>query len=723
MSNGTIEIRVCDYKRRPLNGAHVSAGRHAGQTDANGRLRLDVSEADVLEVEMPGYQGQKRAIAGRDRERMQVFLLGCEGMPFYWRGLVKVPFQPLPGLIGIMTVAGKEGDAVRPVVEGLGGKVVRQGGNFARNGIIVIEVDDSKSAQALARLHELMKDGSILHAGAVLELSEHRASFLTESVLALFDEAVSEDEVAQIAALHGLTPEEHIAPLGNVHRFSYGRPATFALLEAVNALAEDERVVWAEPDLASTIELDGPSPTDFLFKDQWDFATINMLGAWDALTLIDPSHRYGDPDIVVAVMDNGIDDTHPELSGMVSNGNNKQVALFDFGFMTNDMSHINSNLDPADHGTSCASACVGNTNNASPVAGIGEGIAGIAGNCRLIGVRVTHCTDHIYAKLYLWVAGFDAHSAREDFPAKLSRGADIITTSLGCTSGTPIAGIMALTFDNLTEAGRNGLGVLLFFSVGNGDVDLDVTFDRPWSMYDRCFGVAASTIANDGVTETRATYSNFGSTVDWCIPSSSDLTGLHSPPASYGVLAATILDAPAGMPVCGHPERQSTLATPVLNTPVLPLLNAVGFVEKQAVLVNPPGGIASGGLITGVDIPGNQITLDVNKTLPVSTTVAAGPRAYRANFGGTSYATPVAAGVGALILSANPGLRWGQVSDIIRSTAAKIDPGNTDSTGRWRDEANRKSTDQGYDGAYFSEFYGYGRIDAAKAVEKASGQI
>ena len=89
---------------------------------------------------------------------------------------------------------------------------------------------------------------------------------------------------------------------------------------------------------------------------------------------MDAARTFGNPDIVIAVVDSGIDDTHPELSGTVSNGNAKQVALFDFANMAANMNSLGG-----DHGTACASAAAANINNASVVAGINEGIAGVAG--------------------------------------------------------------------------------------------------------------------------------------------------------------------------------------------------------------------------------------------------------------------------------------------------------------------------------------------------------
>jgi hypothetical protein len=70
-------------------------------------------------------------------------------------------------------------------------------------------------------------------------------------------------------------------------------------------------------------------------------------------------------------------------------------------------------------------------------------------------------------------------------------------------------------------------------------------------------------------------------------------------------------------------------------------------------------------------------------------------------FGGTSSAAPLAAGVAALLLSADADLTAADVRTIMRETADKIggDNGNT-----------------AYDGGGFNQYYGYGRIDAGAAL-------
>ena len=71
-------------------------------------------------------------------------------------------------------------------------------------------------------------------------------------------------------------------------------------------------------------------------------------------------------------------------------------------------------------------------------------------------------------------------------------------------------------------------------------------------------------------------------------------------------------------------------------------------------------------------------------------------------FGGTSAAAPTVAGVVALMLSRDPTLTRTEVRDILRATAVQIDTANTDPVGQWV--------------GGFSQWYGFGRINAADAV-------
>jgi hypothetical protein len=69
-------------------------------------------------------------------------------------------------------------------------------------------------------------------------------------------------------------------------------------------------------------------------------------------------------------------------------------------------------------------------------------------------------------------------------------------------------------------------------------------------------------------------------------------------------------------------------------------------------------------------------------------------------------------------LSANPGLTYIEVRQILRDTAVKFDLANADPIGRWLDANGNPSTMSGLP-AVRSAWYGYGRVNAAAAVQMA----
>src|SRR5712671_3925752 len=71
------------------------------------------------------------------------------------------------------------------------------------------------------------------------------------------------------------------------------------------------------------------------------------------------------------------------------------------------------------------------------------------------------------------------------------------------------------------------------------------------------------------------------------------------------------------------------------------------------------------------------------------------------SFGGTSSATPLVAGIAALVLSANPQLTRDEVRTLLQETSKKIGPANS------------------YDANGHSNEFGFGRVDADKSVAKA----
>jgi subtilisin family serine protease len=90
----------------------------------------------------------------------------------------------------------------------------------------------------------------------------------------------------------------------------------------------------------------------------------------------------------------------------------------------------------------------------------------------------------------------------------------------------------------------------------------------------------------------------------------------------------------------------------------------------------------------------------------IGSTVAGGTEGvYYNKFTGTSSATPFAAGVAALMLSANPKLSGQEVRSLLQETADKIGPKG------------------GYNAKGHSREYGFGRLNAARAVSEAMKHV
>eukprot|EP00761_Pharyngomonas_kirbyi_P006945 gb/GECH01006954.1/.p1 GENE.gb/GECH01006954.1/~~gb/GECH01006954.1/.p1 ORF type:complete len:726 (+),score=111.92 gb/GECH01006954.1/:1-2178(+) len=109
-----------------------------------------------------------------------------------------------------------------------------------------------------------------------------------------------------------------------------------------------------------------------------------------------------------------------------------------------------------------------------------------------------------------------------------------------------------------------------------------------------------------------------------------------------------------------------------------------------------------------VNAPSSTHTEDGGRTSEIATTdmlslFGLSPAGCTPRFGGTSAAAPVAAGVVALVLEANPALTWRDVQYLLILTAQQNDPHNSE----WITNAA---------GLKFNINYGFGRVDAAAAV-------
>lgn len=746
-----FKVQVLNSEKLPISNAEVVLSSKKKEYVLNcenkkghytSRKKIPKGEY-VLTVSKKPFEKEKRKVRVDGTTQLELFILLKKGTPFYYRGKVKVPFCPDEKRIAIKipekTVRGSKGKQKQYLISSSRKNIAQnlakehqlemeeQPENFLESGIFICKFPEKSSKEARMKICASIEKEESNTALPIINITDDQVTLLTNEIMAKFEDHVSANEVEEIAANFKLQIKRKISVLGNFYHLTTGDFPTYQIFDLINKLVKLDEVEFAEPSFESTIVEDAINPTDFLFPEQWDHQLINTPDAWQFLRNINVNRTFGSSEVIIGIVDSGVDPNHPDFNGTVSDGSSKIYQAFDFSNMV-----PNNNTLTSGHGTSCASAAASSTNNLSGVAGTNEGVAGVAGNARIIAMRRSG-NEAKYADMYLWAGGLDPESDIDDFPAQITPGADVISSSiaLGSSVGNPISGTMAAVFDALTDQGRDGKGTLLFFSAANLSSDNDITFHRPWGMYNKCFSIAASTLANDGETEVQAGYSNFSSQTEVCAPSHDAFIGsspLHNPNGNYGTFTATPTSSPEGHGTVGRPTTQTTLtANANAGNNVITVNNEAGMAVGQAIMLGNPGvANTESHIITAINNGTNQVTL--NRSLfnshPNGTAVFAAAWDYRSNFGGTSHATPLCAGTAALMLSANPQLTWTQVRDLMRNTAVKINPGETNANGRWQDINGNFSNQAAYDGnPVFSEFYGFGRIDAAAAVREAGWDI
>ncbi|MFA5939187.1 MAG: S8 family peptidase [Sinimarinibacterium sp.] len=269
---------------------------------------------------------------------------------------------------------------------------------------------------------------------------------------------------------------------------------------ARRVLAADPSVLRVEPNYLRRTRV--ALPNDTLFADQWGLystgqfnfvcdtdntpcasrgelasipgADMNMPAAWDPAD--DGTFtRVGDPAVVVAVIDDAFDLTHPDLAANF-------IAGRDFVGDDNDPSPDSNGV--LDHGTLVAGSlgAVGNND---------EGIAGVAWNASLMPLKIGRVNDG--AVELSEDAILDAYDyAREN-------GAQIINASYG---GPGFSQIEQDKIEDLAAA-----GVLFVTSAGNFNSNLDYSVAAYPANYDVPNVVAvAATNRQDNV----ASFSQFG---------------------------------------------------------------------------------------------------------------------------------------------------------------------------------------------------------------------
>ncbi len=409
--------------------------------------------------------------------------------------------------------------------------------------------------------------------------------FVQGEVMVRFSAAATQDEVAAriepwggvVLADLGGDPDDPTALTYLNGTYRIGLPGGMPVHEAIALLEAEDDVDYVEPSYVfEAVRV----PNDPDWDRLWGMRKTSAVAAWDSMTGTDAP--------VVAVIDTGVDYTHPDLvpniwvnegevagNGVDDDGNGYVDDVHGYDFCNND-------ADPADdhgHGTHCSGTIAAVGDN-------GRGVAGVAWSARVMGLK------------------FLCGNGKGSLPAAVSavryaadNGAWLSSNSWGCR------GCYAQSLHNAIAYARDK-GQLFVAAAGNELTNIDTSNFYP-AGYDleNIISVAASD-PNDN----RAWFSNYGaSRVDLAAPGTNIWSTI--PGGGYGDSSGTSMAAPhvsgaltlawAYAPQATWQEMRTGLFDTVDVVPQLQGVVATGgrmnvarFVEEITPPPPAPGGVA-----------------------------------------------------------------------------------------------------------------------------------
>lgn len=365
-----------------------------------------------------------------------------------------------------------------------------------------------------------------------------------EAIVCLKPESLSRDAGAPLPAAMDVlmtldsAPEVENADSARSYRaaeaggiIGLARSDTLSTEALIEALTQDDRVLCAEPNyLFNVSEVSGPSSDITTYKDltayQWAYNNLGTMGGTADVDMgIDGWNETPEPggeNSVVAVLDTGIDYTHPDIrpsmwtrpEGMPIGGGT--YGYNSAGTTTGGVPYDETDpMDDMSHGTHCAGIIASAWN--------GHGTSGASGNARLMAVKAGNDSG-----------GFSS--------ASILRGYNYIKTA--CQNGVNVVAVnnswggqysgIALN-EAITQVGE--LGVVSVFASGNENTNCDENSTTVWGLKSNPYVIAVNALDNRGQM---AYFSNYGArSTDLAAPGVNILSTYPMSMARYNARLAT----------------------------------------------------------------------------------------------------------------------------------------------------------------------------------------
>ncbi|AEO43031.1 S8 family serine peptidase [Xanthomonas euvesicatoria] len=385
--------------------------------------------------------------------------------------------------------------------------------------------------------------------------------------------------------------------------------------------------------------------------------------------------------VKVAVIDGGLEIAHEDLvDNIVAGGSHN------FLNGSNDPTPPADEIDN-DHGTAVAGIIAARGWN-------GLGGRGVAPEANVAGFNALSIVDG--SKQYV-----DIRYSWGDGPE--ARAMDVFNNSFGISTAVyPFSDLdEQRSLEKMMRAQRGGKGGIYVKAAGN-DFNTLLDVDAQGKLIDRC----SDQTRQLGVACSSANIDNLNSLTTMIVVGAVNADGVRASYSSPGsAVWVSGLSGEFGFQrrFDPHPETYSPFYTLLAAQGPQPFFS-------PAIVTTDLSGCAAGNNRDRTRAPQNALDTSHSK-IDASCN-------YSARMNGTSAATPTVAGVAALMLGANPQLTLRHVKYILATTAVQVDPHQAKAF--YKDAVIEPAWITNAAGHRFSNWYGFGLVDAAVAVERAT---